>query len=108
MASKEYHRKHYLENKDKYLKRAKAHNKIARKRNFEFIKEYKQTHYCIDCNQNNWIVLEFAHRSRKTKIDNISNLALCPVSLETLKKEIDKCDIRCANCHRIQTYNENN
>ena len=37
MASKEYHRKHYLENKDKYLKRAKAHNKIARKRNFEFI-----------------------------------------------------------------------
>ena len=30
------------------------------------------------------------------------------VSLDTLKKEIDKCEIRCANCHRRKTAKQFN
>jgi hypothetical protein len=26
-------------------------------------------------------------------------------SLAAIKKEIEKCEIVCANCHRIRTYN---
>ena len=36
------------------------------------------------------------------KIDSISNMVNYS-DLETIKKEIEKCDIRCANCHRIKT-----
>ena len=63
--------------------------------------DYYKTHQCIDCGENNPIVLEFDHRDGVEKIDNISRLI--DRSWDTIKKEIDKCDVRCANCHRIRT-----
>jgi superfamily II DNA helicase RecQ len=59
---------------------------------------------CIDCNENNFLVLEFDH-VRGSKTANISMMIKKPktFSLDMVKKEIAKCEIRCANCHRIRT-----
>lgn len=48
------------------------------------------------------IVLEFDHRDRNEKAENISNLIL-NASWERIETEIKKCDVLCANCHRRKT-----
>lgn len=69
----------------------------ARNRNRQFICDYLVNKSCIDCGEKDPIVLEFDHI--ENKFDNLSNLIL-NCSLERLVKEIKKCEIRCANCHR--------
>lgn len=61
---------------------------------------YLQTHPCIDCGESDIVVLEFDHRSDKTS--EVSSLMRVG-NLETVQKEVAKCDVRCANCHRRKT-----
>jgi len=46
------------------------------------------------------LVLEFHHRNPKTKKRSISEMFHNGDSLKTLEKEIKKCDVLCANCHK--------
>lgn len=96
-------KKHYLQNKEKYKRKAKINNELYIKRNKDFIQNYLETHPCVDCGNNNPIVLDFDH-VRDKKHGNISRMKLDSISLDMIKKEIDKCEIRCANCHRIKTH----
>jgi hypothetical protein len=59
---------------------------------------------CADCNQN-WpaYVMDFHHRDKQEKIFKISK-AIVSMSRERLIEEIEKCDLLCANCHRIREY----
>ena len=69
------------------------------------LSEIKEASGCMDCGETNPIVLEFDHINSKEKSFNISNALMTKsyVSWEFLFQEIEKCDIRCANCHRIKT-----
>lgn len=96
--------KHYQTNKQKMKDKALANNKLIRERSRKYIKDYLSTHPCVDCGNDNVIVLEFDH-VRDTKLYNISDMVQKAYSITTIQKEIDKCDVRCANCHRIATYN---
>ena len=58
---------------------------------------------CIDCGENDPVVLEFDH-VRGTKRKDVSRMVSDGLSLLTIQEEIAKCDIRCANCHRRVTY----
>ena len=42
------------------------------------------------------------------KIDNIANLVSRAVSIENIIKEIEKCELVCANCHADRTYRRRN
>ena len=97
---RKYARQHYKLNKKTYKKRAYEAKKRAYKRNMIFLIEYLKQHPCIECNEKDMVVLEFDHRKNSNKIREVSKMAANGVSIETLKKEITKCDIRCANCHR--------
>ncbi|MBI5138268.1 MAG: hypothetical protein HZA95_00515 [Candidatus Vogelbacteria bacterium] len=48
-------------------------------------------------------MLEFDHRGDVLKIKAVSTLIGVRSSIEKVKAEIDKCDVRCANCHRRKT-----
>lgn len=48
-------------------------------------------------------VYDFHHRDPSTKVDAISNLLGKP---NMLKEELKKCDLLCANCHRIRHFEE--
>lgn len=94
-------KRHYEANKSEYLKRAKAHNKAERLRIKAFVAEYLSKHPCIDCGEADPVVLEFDHRDPKHKRFCIAETG--NKSLPNVKREIAKCDVRCANCHRRRT-----
>ena len=64
--------------------------------------EYLKTHPCVDCGEHDPIVLEFDH-VRGTKINCVSVGVKDSWSVEKLTEEINKCEVRCANCHKIMT-----
>ncbi len=49
-------------------------------------------------------VMDFDHRNREEKLFNVARRL--HGKLDTLLDEIAKCDVVCANCHRIRTYGE--
>jgi hypothetical protein len=63
-----------------------------------FIVAYLATHPCVDCGENDLMVLTFDH-VRGTKKMDISQMVNQGYSLEAIAEEIDKCDVPCANCH---------
>ena len=58
---------------------------------------------CVDCKTKDFEVLELDHvRGVKTqKLSKMINQA--KYSLSDVKEELEKCDIRCATCHRLVT-----
>jgi len=71
-------------------------------KNRQYITEYLKTHPCVDCGITDIRVLEFDH-VRGEKSGNVSKAIGQFWSEEKLLTEIEKCDIRCCNCHRIVT-----
>lgn len=98
--SKKYIRNHYLNNRTYYLKKAKKRNAIVRKEIRDYLWEYLKAHGCVDCGENNPIVLEFDHI--KDKLLAVSSFARGH-KLKDVQNEVAKCEVRCANCHRIKT-----
>lgn len=62
--------------------------------------EYLEGKCCVDCEEDNFMVLTFDHISNKHK--GISEM-IKGYSWEKILIEIRKCKIRCANCHMIRT-----
>ena len=91
---------HYERNKGYYYSRVEARRQINR----EFISAIKKKGRCVDCGIKDTRVLDFDHRAEFKKIKAISNAVLNGWSLKKLQEEINKCELRCANCHRIKTY----
>ena len=65
--------------------------------------EIKEKSRCFDCGVSNHIVLDFDHL--RDKKYNISRMVHDGFSWKAIKKEIEKCQVVCANCHRIRTHN---
>ena len=99
----ECQRKHYEANKDVYIERAKRWKIVYGKRNRQFLKEYRNAHPCVDCGEDDWVVLEFDH-VRGKKFMNVTDMSRRHFSIKKIQEEIDKCEVRCANCHRRKTH----
>lgn len=89
---------HYVNNKTKYLERNRERKQLLLKYVFDYSKE----HGCLDCGEKDPIVLEFDH-VEANKTMNISEMVHRGKSLAVIKEEIEKCVVRCANCHRRKT-----
>lgn len=64
--------------------------------------ELKEASGCVDCGINNHIVLDFDHL--RDKKYNVSRMIHDGFSWKAILKEIAKCEVVCANCHRIRTH----
>lgn len=101
---RKYDRDWYHKNKERIgPKKNEKQRKRSEKRK-ELVLDYLKSHPCIDCGENDPVVLEFDHRDSNLKLMNISNLMTGQYSEKIILEEIAKCDVRCANCHRIRTY----
>lgn len=105
MSSKEYHRaysrQHYIDNKEMYKEKAHRHRSKSLERNRQLILE-RYSAGCTDCGNADIRVLEFDHRDPALKKFSIAR-RVRDVSTKKLTEELDKCDVVCANCHRIHT-----
>ena len=69
---------------------------------------------CVDCGERDVRVLEFDHvrgvkkRFKSRRNEGVSYLVRCGYLWKTIKKEIDKCEVRCCNCHKLRTFKQFN
>ena len=91
---------HYLTNREMYIKKADKWNKQTRPENLKKLVSYLLQHPCIDCGEDDVIVLTFDHVRGKKRCD-VS--CLITGSWNSVEKEIKKCEVRCANCHMRRT-----
>lgn len=96
---KKYHKEHYLKNKKTYKLKAKIYKSNIQ----NFVNRYKQFKKCKICEEKRFWVLEFHHRDKIEKSDNIGKF-INDSNLKLLKKEIRKCDVVCSNCHKDIHY----
>ena len=90
------------------LKPKKRLDKLnLKQRNKQYILDYLKSNPCVDCGESDPVVLEFDH-VRGDKLHNLVKMISNGMSIRRLEIEIEKCEIRCANCHRIKTVKEVN
>jgi hypothetical protein len=96
-----YSKAHYKLNAAKYSNHRLENVRRYRKRNRAFISAYLREHPCVDCGEVDPTVLEFDHIGKKES--NVADLARTGRPVAALRAEIEKCVVRCANCHRRRT-----
>lgn len=79
--------------------------KNARKHIKNWIYDYLLDHSCVDCGLQDPLRLTFDHREDK-HFDLGKAFIGKAKDLETIQREIAKCDVRCANCHTVKTHKE--
>ena len=95
-----YQHEHYVKHRERYIKNAARRREAARDTRTGYLLEYLSTHPCVDCGESDPVVLEFDHRG--DKLFNIGH-EFRDRAWKDVLAEIDKCDVRCGNCHRIRT-----
>lgn len=100
-------RKYYQENREKHARITMERSRRIKRENADRLYEYLATHPCVDCGESDPIVLEFDH-VRGQKRAEISKLRHKGNSWAILEMEIQKCEVRCANCHKRKTAKERN
>lgn len=99
---KQYRDQHYRNNKQKIVGQI-----VARRTELNnFVRQYKQDAGCKNCGQTHVAILDFHHRNGEDKEICIANGVRHGWSKKRLMSEIKKCDVLCANCHRILHWNE--
>lgn len=97
-----YRKSLYKNNKNYYFKLAKEarERKVTLKK--EYALNYLKNNPCVDCGEKDVVVLDFDH-VKGVKLKGVAQILHDGHSLSFLKEEINKCEIRCANCHRRKT-----
>lgn len=96
---------HYQNNKHIYSERGRVRKAQVLTENTSRISSYLSTHPCIDCGQADIRLLEFDHVNGQ-KYHSIADLLTWGFNWTTIEAEIAKCEVRCANCHRIKTIEQ--
>jgi hypothetical protein len=89
----------YESHKTKHVSQVRQRTDRQRKASRQYIRDYLTQHCCSDCGERDPVVLEFDH-VRGKKFKDVSKLVAEGYSIATIEKEINKCDVVCANCHR--------
>lgn len=97
--SKEAKRRYYLKNKGRYLAYANA----TRERYKRIVRRLKRRP-CADCGRRYpYYVMDFDHRDGALKEHEMAKIHFRK-SRAIIEREAGKCDLVCANCHRIRTH----
>jgi hypothetical protein len=99
-----YERAWYSRNRGKAIAKVKARKREV----WDWFREYKKTLVCFRCGQDHPATLDFHHRDPSKKDFLPSRACSVGMSKQRILEEIAKCDVLCANCHRILHWNDRN
>lgn len=68
--------------------------------------DYLAEHPCVDCGEKDYRLLDFDHKERSKKSQNVSTMISKGLSPTRIFSEIAKCDVRCVRCHRLKTIEQ--
>ena len=100
MTDAAYQRKYMASHPDQ-RKKAVAYVRKRAEKNRIWINRYKSERGCSMCAENDFRCLDFHHLDPKEKAATVSKMY--GYAAETIMKEILKCVLLCANCHRKMT-----
>ena len=95
-----YQRSWHQRHKEKRL--ARMYEKKAA--TYDYVQAIKSQLRCADCGERHPATLQFHHVNSEDKQFNIADAVRDGISLDRIKKEIEKCIVLCANCHAIRHY----
>ena len=96
---REYMRRWYQENKAKHIALVRRRGKQIK----EWLREYKEFLGCEVCGETHPACLEFHHinpQEKKFSVGRVNDY----LSLSLIQREISKCRLLCANCHRKEHW----
>ncbi len=95
-----YKKQHYAKNKKRYVAQATARNRAVLRERMTYIVGYLRDNPCVDCGETDVVVLEFDHLGGK---DFDIGSGIRNRNWDAVLREIEKCEVVCANCHRRRT-----
>ena len=100
------HNKHQLEWRANNQEKYRQYRLDRRQALQDTVSLIKLESGCVDCGYNEHPhALDFDHLPEHDKKSTIAKMVSDSLSIQTVLKEIGKCEVVCANCHRIRTAN---
>lgn len=99
-------RDYYSNNSEIHKKNVFIYSKKYKLKARKFVYDYLLNNPCADCGESDPCVLDFDHLYDKEI--NVSSTIRQGWSIKRISAEIEKCVVRCANCHRRKTAKEQN
>lgn len=99
-----YRRNWYESHKEEHLENVYERKRKVIEEARQYVWKYLLAHPCAICGEKDPTVLEFDHLDEKKK--DIALMAGQGYSIAAIQKEINKCQVLCANCHRRKTAAE--
>ena len=96
-------REWYVRNRLVHMARVRERNKRVRAEHQERLAAHLLEHPCVDCGEADLRVLDLDHEDPAHKAANVGRLVNLSLPWSTVLAEIQKCSVRCANCHRRRT-----
>jgi hypothetical protein len=98
----EYSKAHYEKNKAQIIE----NKKVRRKGIKEKFAAYKAGLKCTVCGENHPATLDFHHVERHKSNKKVFYLVSNGHHWPRIMEEVAKCEVLCANCHRVHHYEE--
>jgi hypothetical protein len=92
-------RRYYRENRAKHLAVIAQRTREAKARARSLVGGHLLSHPCVDCGEADIRVLDFDHVPGRGKTRSVMEMVNLGFAIERIRLEIEKCEVRCRNCH---------
>lgn len=103
---KQSNKEWYYNNRERLIKKCSDRQRRKSKEMQSWWRTFRQSLKCSRCSESRSECLDFHHINPVEKVKTISAMALSGhYSIDKIIKEMGKCIVLCANCHRVEHAN---